>query len=141
MQKLLRDRRRDVEADDGVGLVEIIVAMFILAVLAITFLPILIQGLKQSTINATRATATQIVQDQMEYARAQDPNCSTVAILGTTPVANVVDSQGVTLVTTRTVGACPATYPGTVSVTVSVKQLGSAKSLTSATTLVYVQVF
>jgi hypothetical protein len=82
----------------------------------------------------------QIVQDQMELARSQDPNCATVQLLGTTPVASVVDSNGETLVTTRIAGACPTDYPGTVSVAVSVKKLGEIDTIASAKTLVYVQV-
>jgi type II secretory pathway pseudopilin PulG len=136
----MQNPKRVRPSDEGFGLVEIVVSMFILATLAICFLPILVQGIRQSAINSTRATANQIVQSQMEVARSQDPNCSSIAILGAVAVPNVTDSQGVTLATQRTVGACPTTYPGTVRVSVTVTRTDTSAVLVSANTLVYVQV-
>jgi len=123
-------------SDAGFGLIEIVVAMFMLAILSLTFLPILIQGVKQSGENATRATATQLAQDRMEDARAQENDCSdVVSLVGTT---NTTDTRGVVLVTTVVVGSCPASYPGTVQVSVTVKKQGSSVNLASAATLVFV---
>ena len=122
--------------DAGIGLIEIVVAMFMLAVLSLTFLPILIQGVKQAGENGTRATATQFVQHQMENARAQQGDCSDVGLLAST--ATATDTRNVALVTTVVVGACPASYPGTVKVTATVKKQGSSNTLSSATTLVFV---
>ncbi len=126
-------RRSD---DAGFGLIEIVVAMFMLAVLSLTFLPILIQGIKQSGENGTRATATQIVQHQMENARAQSGDCSDVGLL--TGTTTVTDTRNVVLVTTVVIGACPSSYPGTVQVTATVKKQGSSQTLASASTLVFV---
>jgi type II secretory pathway pseudopilin PulG len=124
--------------EDGFGLIEIVVSMLMLAVLSVAFLPVLVQGIKQSNINATIATATQMVQDQMELARNQNPDCSDVMLLGSTAVANVTDHRGVVLQTSRTTGGCPASYPGTILITVTVTRQDTGATVATAKTLVYV---
>ena len=54
----------------GFGIIEIVISMFLLGLLATAFLPLLVQGLKQSAANATLATATQLANDQIELARS-----------------------------------------------------------------------
>jgi type II secretory pathway pseudopilin PulG len=127
-----------INSDDGVSLVEIVVSMLMLALLAIAFLPVLIQGLQVAAANATRSTANQLVQLQMETARSQADDCSNIVGLETVAVSNVVDPRNVTLITTRDAGDCPASYPGTVSFTVTVRRQDTNEVLSSATTLVYV---
>lgn len=142
MPFLSRALRRDARTsrDEGLGLIEIVIAMMLLAVLAVAFLPVLIQGLQVAALNATRATANQLVNKQIETARAQADDCSLITDLASVPVSPVVDPRNVTLVTTRTVGACPSTYPGTVSFTVTVRdeEAPSGQYLSSATTYIYV---
>lgn len=121
------------EDDEGFGLVEVIVAMFLLAVLAIAFLPILINGLKTSQRTATTATATQIMDAQFDAAQSVTA-CGSIA----TSTLSPTDSRGTALTVTRTRGACPTTYPGTVSYTVSVSITATASVVASGTTLIYV---
>jgi len=124
-------------ADAGFGLIEIVVAMFLLAVLAIAFLPVLVQGIAQSSANGTLAAATQLVNREMENARAQT-TCSGL----TADTFTVPDDRGVTLRVTRTVGdACPATaasYPITVPLEVTVARTDTGDLVSSATTLIFV---
>jgi len=137
-RKTLRER---LSAEEGVGLIEIVVAMTLLAIIAISFLPVLIQGLKLSANNATRATAVQLANNQMETARSQGEDCSTITDLGPVAVPTTTDPRGVALAVTRTIGACPATYPGVVQFSVRVVRQDTNRELATATTLVYVAQF
>lgn len=133
------------DLDAGVSLVEIMVAMLILAMLAVAFLPILIQGLKVSAVNATRATAVQLAHDQIELIRSQGTDCSVVEALdsGTAPVVAVRDSRGVSLAVTRHVAPCPTlagAYPTTVKVAITVAREDTHAILSTAETLVLVDV-
>jgi len=126
----------------GFALVEIVVAMFILAILAVSFLPILIQGLQLSATNATRATATQLVHEQLEYAHSIGSTCSVInALNDTSSLSPVEDPRGVKLITTRVVPACATSstsYPRTIELTVTVKRQDNNEVQATATTLIYV---
>ncbi|HEV7564858.1 MAG TPA: type II secretion system protein [Microbacteriaceae bacterium] len=120
--------------DRGFGLIEIVVAMFILGLLAVATLPILVQGMRLSATNSTLATATQLANQQIEQVRAQQ-SCGAI-VAATTTVA----TSGPSLTVTRTVSAtCPATgYPITVPVAVSVSRSDTGHVLASASTRVFV---
>jgi len=120
-------RRREA----GFGLIEIVVAMFLLALLAVAFLPLLVQGITQSSANATLAEATQLVNREMENARAQ----TTCSGLTAEPIPDN-DSLSVT----RNVDLCDpdALYPITVAVEVSVARTDTGALVSSATTLIFV---
>lgn len=119
----------------GFGLIEIVISMFLLALLSLALLPLLVQGLTQSKANATLATATQLVNDQIELVRSKT-KCST--LVGAT--SSVPAPQGVALTITRTVGGtCPLTgYPITVPVGVTVTRTDTGAVVSSASTLVFV---
>jgi len=121
--------------DDGLGLVEIVVSMLILAALALAFLPLLIQGVKQSARSSTLATATQLVSERMALAQSQGPVCANVAALATT--ADLTDPRGVVLRVVTTTGACTGSTT-TISVTTSVTRLDTSAVIAEASTLVYV---
>ena len=57
--------------DDGFGMLEIVISMFLIGLLAVAFLPFLVQGLTQSAANRTLAAATQLLNTEFENARAQ----------------------------------------------------------------------
>jgi type II secretory pathway pseudopilin PulG len=122
-------------SDTGFGLIEIVISMFLLAILAMLFLPLLIQGLKQSAENTTLATGTQLVNEQLRAAQAASPVCSDVSAL--TGMADFTDPRGVVIRVTTTVGACP-TGKGTVSITVTAVRTDTSAQLTSASSLVLV---
>lgn len=129
-------RRLRALADEGFGLIEIVVSMFMLALLAIAFAPLLIQSLQVSAENSTVATATQLVNDRMRIAQANGPTCSAVAsLVGTT---SVTDSRNVTITVTTTVGACP-TGAGTVRVSAVAVRTDTDATVAQAATLVFVE--
>jgi prepilin-type N-terminal cleavage/methylation domain-containing protein len=123
------------QREQGFGMIEIIVSMFLLALLAMAFLPLLIGGLRTSGVNTSIATATQMVSEQMERARAQGSACSALPSSSTQ-----VSAEDSTLTMQRTRGDCPAVadYPTVVPFTVSVVQAGTAVPLAEATTLIFV---
>lgn len=130
----IADRRS--APDDGFGLMEIVVAMLVLSILAISLLPLLVQGVRQSATNSTTATANQLVSTQMHLAQTRGTVCADVrAMAGTTTLR---DPRDVLLTVTTTVGSCPTGGIGTVRVSTSVVRGDTGETVSSATTLVYV---
>lgn len=122
-------------ADSGIGIVEIVIAMFLLALLATATLPLFVSTLKLASANSTVTTGTQLVDEQLSQARSQTATCGALTAFAATGVAAVTDGAGKSLATTRTV-ACPAAYPGTARFTATVR--AGATVVATATTLVYV---
>lgn len=125
------------EEEQGIGLIEIVVSMFLIALLAIAFLPLLITSLKSTTTNTSVATANQLVSQQLELVRTVAANCASVTSFTTTDPAPVTDERDVEFTIDRQlVGVCPPAYPGTVKVRIAVTVDGA--ELSHATTLVLV---
>ncbi|WP_433862091.1 type IV pilus modification PilV family protein [Streptomyces sp. L7] len=125
---------RSAADEGGFGIAEVLVAMFLLAVIAVAIIPILVQGLRLSVQNATVATATQLANQQIEQVRGATSCASVVAGTITTT------SHNVPLKAVRTIGtSCPASgYPITVKVSVSVTRTDTNAVLATANTLVFV---
>lgn len=131
-------RLRVVSRDDrGVGLIEIVISLFLLALLAMSFFPVLVNGMKTSGLNARVATASQFVGQQIDIVRTLSNNCAAVAAFDDTAVAPVADSRGNNFQPYRLVGVCPSSYPGVVKVSAWVTEVGQTHHLADATTLVY----
>jgi type II secretory pathway pseudopilin PulG len=133
MKKVTITMRALTRDDEGFSLIEIVVSLFLLAALAICFLPILIQGLKQTANNATIATATQLANTELDAARSQT-SCASI----TSGTTNTTDSRGVALAVTTLRGTCPTTFPKTVSYRVTVTRIDTGATLVKADTLVLV---
>lgn len=153
-------RRRGPRPDGGFSIVEMIIAMFLLAVIALALLPLLIGVTRSSTTNKALVAATNLANAQVAAIRAQFPNDATnttcsglaqaVARLKTaTPDPALTLSAPQPLVTgipgpdasglqaeVRTT-ACPADPPGTVEMTVTVTD-GSGHKLVTLPTLIVV---
>lgn len=126
----------DIETDAGFGLIEVIVSMFLLALLAVAFAPVLISSIRISAANTSTATATQLVNERMQIAQSFGPVCATVA--GMVGSATLVDARDVEIDVTTTVGACPVGI-GTVRVESVAVRLDTGEELARASTLVYVE--
>lgn len=132
--------------EGGFSLIEIVVSMFLLALLVISFLPVLVSTIKLAARNTTIVTATQTVNQQIEAARAVRsatatvPSCDDIRQFLLVTQAPVVDPRGITLhaqwdpFTTCT----SSTLPGYVRVKVSVTQVGFASPTASASTFIFV---
>jgi len=122
--------------DQGFGLVEIVVSMFVLAALSLAFIPLLVQGLKLSAENTSLATANQLVNEQLALVQDAGPYCDAVQVLA--GEADTVDPRGVTIRITTVIDACPTSAVGTVKANVTATRMDSGETVVSAATLVYV---
>ena len=125
------------KSDAGFGILEIVVSMFLLALLAIGFIPLLMQSLRVAVSNSTLATATQLVAQQMEEIRAVGSRCS--ALQGYAGDVNAAAPTGQQLRAHISEITCPSdtTVAATVSVQVWVTDL-EGDTIAEASTLVFV---
>ncbi len=126
-------------SESGIGLIEIIISMFLLALLATAFLPILVQGLNTSVRTTRIATASQLAGQQFDKLRELGSTCSEARAFGDAVQPTTTDERGTVYQPNRFVAACPSTYPGVVSVRVWVTRSGDTQPLADATTLFYVK--
>jgi Tfp pilus assembly protein PilV len=133
-----------IQNESGFGVIEVVISMFLLGVMAIAFVPLLVNSMRNSATNTTIATATQIVNQQIEGVRAvrsasaATPTCNDVTQYLNVTLTPVVDPRGVTLLPQWSSTTCPSTYPGVVRAQVSVKKLNELTPIASAVTMVFV---
>ena len=130
--------------ETGVGLIEIVVSMFIIALIAIAFLPFLINSFHATRANTTLATANQLLDQQFDQLRQLQPaNCAAIEAFRSRADASldrVVDTaRNVTLTVTRTF-TCPTNLAksGSERMTITVVDSSTGAAVTSASTIVYV---
>lgn len=133
-------RRRDRADDTGFGLVEIVVSMFLLALLAVAFLPLLIESLRVSVTNSKVATANQILSEQLDAIALVARTCAAFDAFDSAPIATVTDARGTVYQAARIVTGCPpAAYPAPVTITLTVSIVGDASIGAKATTSAIVE--
>ena len=122
-------------SEDGIGLIEIVVAMLLLAILATALVPVLLSGLKQASSSATLATATQLANDELERARSWT-RCSDLDPGN----YSITDARAVELTLSTTVGSCSPSpeNPVSVPVTVVVTRMDTNVVVTSTTTHIFI---
>lgn len=131
-------------SDEGFGVVEVVISMFLLSILSVSFIPLLVNSIKSTGKNTTIATATQIVNQEIEGARAvrsptsTTPSCLDIMSFLNVTLASVTDPRGVTLLPKWDTPTCPASYPGVVRARVSVTRSSSTTIVAQAVTLIYV---
>ncbi|CAN5138954.1 hypothetical protein BH09ACT3_BH09ACT3_06760 [soil metagenome] len=125
------------QAEKGLSLIEIVVSMFLLALLALAFLPMIIQSLTLTRSNTTLATASQLVNRELDLARSQAPTCAGLTSFAAAVVPVTTDQRGVALQPQRSV-TCPASYPGTARFTSTVVISGTTTAVSSSVTLIFV---
>lgn len=137
-------------SQSGFGTIEIVIAMFLLGLIAVSFLPLLVQTLQVSRTNVSVAAATQLANSQIEKVRAESPTCD--AVKRADILAPVADGQGNTLVSSLkfetknasgvwvTMSACPTAYPALLKVTAAVAPSSDpTRPRSNIVTLVYVK--
>ncbi len=122
---IIRKNKNMSNDDTGFGLVEIVVSMFLLALLAVAFLPLLIESLRVSVMNAKVATATQILNEQLDAIALLPRTCAAFNAFEGAAIPSVTDSRGTVYQAARDVTGCtPASYPAAVTITLSVSVVG-----------------
>jgi prepilin-type N-terminal cleavage/methylation domain-containing protein len=119
-------------AEHGFSIVEVIIAMFLLALVAVALLPSLFQGIQYSTQQSAVATATRQLNSLIEQAR-QAPSCGALASAAAT--RNFTDGAGRTLTSSGVVGAC-ATKTAVAIKLAAVD--GSGTTLATSSALIYI---
>ncbi|MEV4688018.1 type IV pilus modification PilV family protein [Microbacterium sp. LWH3-1.2] len=125
----MSDRSNDVM---GFSLVEVVIAMFLLGIVAIAILPALWQGIVFSSQQASTATATRYMNSIVDDARTT-PTCTFLGSIASLP--DVTDGRGVSMSTSSTtVSGCA---PGsTAKITVNV--VAEGRTLATTTALIYI---
>lgn len=115
-------------SDEGFSILEVVVAMFLLAILALAILPLMISATRTSASNKSLVSATSYASSQLAPIRAAFPSAST----GTTSCASlrttyaktgIADISGSGLSADVSIAACPtatADFPSAVAVTITV---------------------
>lgn len=120
------------EREDGFSLIEVVVAMLLLGLVAVSLMPLLWQGIRYTDRQSTVATATREVNALIEQAR-QTPSCASLAALeGGRPYADA--SGNILFTATVAVGTCASET----SVPVDVTANNSTGTLVAVSALVYV---
>lgn len=127
--------RRTRDTDDGFGLIEVVVAMLLFAVIAMAMLPLVEQATRLSAGNRDAVSANAVASAELAAIRAKypdgDPNACSI-------VDDVTPSTDAFEVTIRVV--CPTSYPGVATVVVSVApDEASAELVEMATQIVVTQ--
>ncbi|WP_461476221.1 prepilin-type N-terminal cleavage/methylation domain-containing protein [Microbacterium sp. HJ5] len=91
--------------DEGFSLVEVIIGMFLLALIAVALLPALVDGVRYSSEQSAVATATRHLHALVEQAR-ENPTCSNLATLAGPDPFNEGTERPMT--SSGTVTACAA---------------------------------
>ncbi|MCP2637175.1 prepilin-type N-terminal cleavage/methylation domain-containing protein [Microbacterium sp. HD4P20] len=133
--------------EEGFSLVEVIIAMFLLMVLALAVLPLTIGAARTSVVNRNLVAATALASAQLAPIKAGfgidrtgPSRCSELAAQAVPAEGAISDPAGTGLSATVDIGACPtdaALYPATVAVTVEVLS-ATGLSLVAIPTLVLV---
>ena len=119
--------------DAGFGIVEVIVSMFLLSIMAMAFLPVLVQSQQLARTNASIATATQLLSADLDRARQSTVTCD--------PLPSIdprVEGEFTVTGVWAGVEGCGAGVPTTLSYTSKVQITGADKFLAQAVTLILV---
>ncbi len=120
--------------DDGFSLVELIIAMFFLALLSLAVLPLLISAVSTSVTNRDYIKATTFANEQLAVLRAGFPldsaaSCTTLTKRETASIASPIPGPKDSKMTaTIDVAPCPAgadDYPASIKVTISVHDVNN----------------
>jgi type II secretory pathway pseudopilin PulG len=130
---------RSRDGDRGFGMSEVVISMFMLALLAVVLLPLLISSAQLASKNATLASATLLLNEQMDAVRSLDSTCLAIDTFSNETLGlRTEDSGGTVLIAERTPLECPESFPGLVEFTVTVSVEGSPREMARASTNLFV---
>jgi type II secretory pathway pseudopilin PulG len=113
-------------ADSGLGLVEVVIAMFLFGIIAVALLPGLVQGVVLSSEQSSTATATRFLNLLVEEARDLE-SCTTIpSVLGRT----TTDGKGAAMTSAGALSGCASGAAATLNL--SIVQNGKILASTNA---------
>lgn len=120
-----------IESQAGVSLVEIVVAMFLFAVMSVAILPLLIGAVQASATNRDLVAASSLANGRLamlqdSFSNGKPNSCAAVTAATAT---GIVDPSLSGATASITVGSCPSSYPATVTVTVRAFLPNSTKAV------------
>jgi Tfp pilus assembly protein PilV len=128
--------------DDGLGLIEVVITLFLLSLVALSFLPFLLNSYVAARDNAARGAANSLVADALGRLRSElitaDHDCDWVESWALTNSVLVDVEGGADVQLNGTVADCPAEGPGAATVTFVGSSAADGTELVSAATKVYV---
>jgi prepilin-type N-terminal cleavage/methylation domain-containing protein len=131
----MRDRSADAA---GFSLIEVIIAMFLLGIIAIALLPALVNGIQYSLEQSTVATATRQLNAMVEDARQDQPTCGDLA--GLIASQTFQDGAGRDFTTSGSSGDCIACpIGGGAAIPLELTAVQGGRTLATVSALVYVQ--
>ncbi|KHK99170.1 hypothetical protein LK09_03960 [Microbacterium mangrovi] len=141
MQVVIQMRVKAVTGDDaGFGLVELMIAIFLLAIISIALIPALYNSIRYSADQSTTATATRQLNALVEQAR-QAGTCSALVAAKTPSATPYKNGAGATFTTSGTLvpgpnssGICPAATVEHLTITATDS---NGKTLATVDALVY----
>lgn len=131
--------------ESGFSIIEVLISLVLLSLLAISFIPLILNSVTTAATNTTMVTATQIVNQEIEGVRAvrsptgATPSCADIVAFLRITLTTVVDPRGVTLQPQWDATSCPSNYPGVVRARISVSKIGEVTPVAQAVTLIYVK--
>lgn len=132
---------RSQDGDDGVGIVEIMISLLIFAVIMMSLVPFLINTYTTSMKNSTIASATQIVNQQIELARGASSSCTEFSAFASAGApTGLTDGRDLPLVVTQSLpDVAQCTNKPLQSMTVVVRErTASGRVLATSTVLIAV---
>lgn len=128
--------------DDGLGLIEVVITMFLLSLVALSFLPFLLNSYVAARDNAARGAANSLVADALSRLRAEldvaDHDCDWVESWVLSNSVAVAVEGGADVALEGSVTDCPTGEPGAATVTFTGSNDTDGTELVSAATKVYV---
>lgn len=121
------------DTESGLGIIEIVIGMFLLAIIAVAILPALWQGIRYSSEQSATATATRHLNSLVEEVR-EDPTCPTITAAAATHT--FTQGSGSALSSAGTFTTCPG-MSKTVTLTLTATD-ASSTTLATVTAIVYV---
>lgn len=101
--------------EDGISLIEVVVALSLLAIVATAFAPLMLASVHLANKTAMMASATAVVNNHIESLRDYPVGCEALADI---PARAGYDGRGGVIAATVTI-ECPDQYPGTADVWVA----------------------
>lgn len=126
--------------DEGFGLVEVVIAMLLFAVIAMAILPLALQATRLSAGNRDAVSANAFASSELAAVRARfaDGDANSCAEVRGAAVTAAPDAANSGLVADIAVAACPTTYPAALTVTVDVREPAESDALVTMATKIVV---